>query len=179
MIEGPKNYVLQSNEIVELNITPFIQLRNNTYITILNPVKRTSKGAIEYETFQQVKLNWGDEEIRTSIDYKDPFPLYPGEVAKSEVTSFLMVNSNEQVKLQAIRSFKDNIKGKDRKPGDIWMVRGPMNLIPRVEFIVLETIKATIIANNSAIRLRALRDTTDKYGKERKADEEWLIREVS
>lgn len=31
------------------------------------------------DEFGQVKVNIGDSEIRTSMDYPNPFPLFPGE----------------------------------------------------------------------------------------------------
>lgn len=177
LIEGPKNYALQSNEVIALTVSSFIQLRNNTFVKILNPIRKNEKGEVLYESFGQAKLKWGDEEIRTSIDYKDPFPLYPGEMLKGQVTSFEMINSNEQAKLQAVRPYYDELKKKKRNPGDIWMIRGPISLVPKIEFVVLEKIKATINKNNSAIKIRALRDTIDKNNNPRKAGEVWLIRE--
>ena len=177
LVEGPKNHPLQSNEIVELDKTEFIQLRNNTYVIIINPVEKDKTGKVLYEDFGSVKLKWGEKEIRTSKEYKDPFPLYPGEILEGKITPFLMVNANEQVILQALQAFHDEIKNKDRQPGDRWMIRGPINLIPRIEVKVIGNIKATIIKNNSAIKLKAIRDTEDRYGNKRKAGEQWLIRE--
>ena len=177
LVEGPKNYAIQSNELLVKKATSYIQLRNNTYVKILNPIEKDEKGAILYEDFGQVKLRWGEEEIRTNIDYKDPFPLYPGEALQLDITPFSKILANHQSKLQALHGFHDDIKNKDRRPGDMWMVRGPMNLIPRIEFKILQDISATIIKQNSAIKIKALRDCEDKYGKKRKAGEEWLIRE--
>lgn len=179
LIEGPQNYALQSNEIIEMKVTSFVQLKNNSYIRIKNPVLKNENGEVLFEEdFQQIKLDYGEEEIRTYNDYKDPFPLYPGEIALSGVESFLILGSNEEVKLQSTRFFYDKLKNKERKPGDVWMVRGPISLVPRKEVIVVSLIKATVISNNSAIRLKALRDTYDINNVFRKAGEEWLIREA-
>jgi major vault protein len=177
LIEGPQNYALQSNETLVQDLTKFVQLRNNTYVTIVNPISRDTKGEIEYEEFGQVKLRWGDEEIRTSDVFKDPFPLYPGEIMRGNVTNFVMILANQQLKMMAVRPFYDSIKMKDRIPGDQWMVRGPVNLIPRVEVNVIEKIAATLIKNNSGIKLQAIRDTIDRNGIKRQAGEQWLIRE--
>lgn len=177
LAEGPQNYTLQSNEIVVKNISSFIQLRNNSYVVISNPLMRDDKGLPLLEDFGQVKLDWGGEEIRTSIDYKDPFPLYPGEILSKNVTNFEMILADEQLHIKAIRPFYDSKNELNRIPGDEWMLKGPINYIPRIEEMVVGKHKAIINSNNCAIKVRAIRDTQDKYGKDRKAGEEWLIRE--
>lgn len=176
-LEGAKNYALKSNEILVKNVTPHVQLGNSTYVVIANPVVK-EEGKIKYEEFNQVKLKWGEEEIRTDAEYKDPFPLYPGEEIKGKVSPFVIVQANEELKLLAVRPFFDEIKKKARKPGDSWMARGPLNYIPRIEAQIVKKISALIIKPNSALRLRATKDCKDKYGESRKAGEEWLIREV-
>jgi major vault protein len=177
MLEGPVTYALKSHETIVLDITPNLQLGNNQYVMITNPVSRNDKKEIQHEDFGQVKLKWGEEEIRIDQDYKEPFPLYPGEQVKGRVESFLIVQANEELKLQAVRAFYDDVKKKDRHPGDTWMVRGPINFIPRVEVLILEKISALIIKPNTALKVRAVRACTDKYDKPRFAGEEWLIRE--
>lgn len=178
LLEGAKNYALKSNEVLVTNLTAHIQLGNSQYVTVVNPVARDADGKIRFEDFGQVKLRWGEEEIRTDADYKDPFPLYPGEQIKGKVSPFVIVQANEQIKLIAVRPFYDENKKKNRKPGDNWMLRGPINYIPRIEANIVKKIQALIVKPNTAIRLRASRDTIDKYNIKRKAGEEWLIREA-
>uniref|UniRef100_A0A8C9XBA5 Major vault protein n=1 Tax=Sander lucioperca TaxID=283035 RepID=A0A8C9XBA5_SANLU len=50
--------------------------------------------------------------------------------------------------------------------------------IPRKEVAVLETIKATVIRENQAIRLRARKEGTDRQGVRRVTGEEWLVSKV-
>jgi major vault protein len=177
MLEGPVTYALKSHEQIILDITQNIQLGSNQYVIISNPVLRNEAKEIEHEDFGQVKLRWGEEEIRIDEEYKEPFSLYPGESLKGTVRSFMIIQANEELKLLAVREFFDNIKNKKRSPGDTWMVRGPINFIPRVEVQVLKKISAMIIKPNTALKVKALRACTDKYGKPRFAGEEWLIRE--
>jgi major vault protein len=178
MLEGAKNYALQSNEVLVKNVTENVQLGKSQYVRILNPVSRDKDQKVEYETFGQVKLRWGEEEIRSNSDYPHPFPLYPGEQMVGKVSPFLIVEANSELLVKAVRPFYDEIKKKNRKPGDQWMVRGPLNYIPRIESEVVRTIKALIIKPNTAIRLRASYDLIDKNRILRKAGEEWLIREA-
>ena len=177
LLEGPKNYALKSNEEIALNVTKYIQLGNSQYIKIKNPVARGKNGEVLYESFGQVKLQYGEIEYRNFHDYKDPFPLYPGEIQDGKISNFIVVQANKALKLKAEYSHYDEIKKKQRKPGEIWMYRGPLNYIPNKNATVMSLIDATIILPNTAIRLRALCDTEDKNGVKRLAGEEWLIKE--
>lgn len=177
LLEGPKNYPLKSHEEIALVVQKHIQLGNSQYIKIKNPVARDEEGNILYEPFGQVKLNWGETEYRTFVDYKDPFPLYPGEKVLGPIEKFIVVQANEALVMRAEYNYYDEVKKKQRSPGDRWIYRGPMNYIPNKKATVIEKINAIIVFPNTAIRLRALRDTIDKNGLARLAGEEWLIRE--
>jgi len=177
LIEGPKNYALKSHEEIALEMQRHIQLGNSQYIKIKNPVARDEKGNILYESFGQVKLHWGEIQYRTFHDFKDPFPLYPNEKVLGPIEKFIVVQANEALVMRAEHNFKDDVMQKQRSPGDRWIYRGPMNYIPNKNATVIEKINAIIVFPNTAIRLRALRDTTDKNGIQRLAGEEWLIRE--
>ncbi len=52
-----------------------------------------------------------------------------------------------------------------------------MNYVPNKNSVVEKKINAIIVFPNTAIRLRALRDTLDKHKNKRLAGEEWLIRD--
>lgn len=144
------------------------------YCVIANPVVRNEKGQIVSEKNGQIKLRHGDEEIRFE---QDPFPLYPGERLVSKVSPLQVVNPNTALRLKCIRDFTDQ-EGRNRRAGDEWLFEGPGTYIPRVEVQVVEPVLATIIKPNQAIKIRARRQTVDKDGKERKAGEEWLIRQA-
>ncbi len=124
LIEGPRNYALQSNEVVVKQITPFIQLTNNTYTTIRNPVVKSKDNVVELENFGLVKVNWGEIEIRTYNDYKDPFPLYPGEEVVDGIKKFINLLANEQTRMKALRDFTDE-DGVYHKAGSMWTIKGP------------------------------------------------------
>ena len=55
---------------------------------------------------------------------------------------------------------------------------GPGTYIPRVEVQVVEVVKSIIIAENSALKLRARLAFTDRVGNKHEAGEEWLWRQV-
>lgn len=79
------------------------------------------------------------------------------------------------LRLKAIRDFVDE-EGKKKTAGDEWLFPGPGTYFPRVEVQVVEVVRARIIKQNQALKLRAKKLTADKDGKERKAGEEWLIK---
>lgn len=66
-------------------------------------------------------------------------------------------------------------KKKERKAGEKWLVREVGGYLPDVSEKVMETVKAEILTDKVAIRLRAKRHFEDVYGGKRKAGEEWLV----
>ncbi|KAM6032902.1 major vault protein [Chlamydotis macqueenii] len=50
--------------------------------------------------------------------------------------------------------------------------------IPRKEVEVAETLQATVIGHNQAIRLRARKECLNRYGTRRVTGEEWLVKQV-
>lgn len=54
----------------------------------------------------------------------------------------------------------------------------PGTYIPRKETVVEETIRATVIGPNQAIRLRARKECIDRDQNERVTGEEWLVKKT-
>lgn len=63
------------------------------------------------QIFQEVRLT------------QDPFPLYPGEVLKENVTALKIVMANAALRLRAILDIED--KDEKRVAGDEWLFEGP------------------------------------------------------
>ena len=95
------------------------------------------------------------QEIRLA---QDPFPLYPGEILKKSRTPLTVVNANSALRLRAVLDFTDE-KGKAYVAGDEWLFEGPGTYIPKKEVEVVETVRASIIRPNQAIKLRARKET--------------------
>ena len=95
------------------------------------------------------------QEIRLA---QDPFPLYPGEVLKKGRTPLTVVNANSALRLRATLDFTDE-KGENYIAGDEWLFEGPGTYIPKKEIEVIETVRASIIRPNQAIKLRARKET--------------------
>jgi len=171
---GPQTFTRQEHEKVTLGPVDMLKIPPRHYVKIINPVTRNDKGELVYDKHKNVKLRYGDEEIRFE---QEPFPLYPGEESVGKVTALQVVAPNTALRLRAIRDFVDDNKVK-RVSGDEWLFEGPETYYPRVEVTVVELIRARVIKNNEALKLRARKATLDKSKISRKAGEEWLVREA-
>uniref|UniRef100_T1J2H3 Major vault protein n=1 Tax=Strigamia maritima TaxID=126957 RepID=T1J2H3_STRMM len=179
---GPKTYIRHENEKILLGPDKMIIVPPRYYCIIGNPVIRDADDAIIFDTVGQAKLRHADHEVRLE---QDPFPLYPGEEVVKKVTRLEVVATNTAMRIRALRDFED--KGVKRVQeqaerlvkrlaGDEWLFEGPGTYIPKVEEEVVESIRATIIKPNQALRLRAVMETVDRDGKKRVTGEEWLVK---
>lgn len=168
---GPLTYIRQDNERVLFPPTRMIMVPPRHYCVILNPVARDDEGQVQFDTAGQAKLRHADQEIRLT---QDPFPLYPGEAIDKDVTPLQIVYPDTALRLQALLDFEEESEEK-RVAGDEWLFEGPGTYIPRKEVAVLETIKATVIRENQAIRLRARKEGVDRSGVRRVTGEEWQV----
>ncbi len=79
------------------------------YARINNPVCLGAEGNPELTSFGQVKVKLNDTQIRTSEDYPDWFPLYPGEVL-SGIFDAHVVRKNETLSVKVIDEYTENAK---------------------------------------------------------------------
>ncbi|NER23199.1 MAG: colicin uptake protein [Symploca sp. SIO1C2] len=181
---GPQTITLRDHERLVLQPQPMIVVPPRYYCMVANPVLREETNQPLADEHGQIRLRYGDQEIRFT---QDPFPLYPGEELVGEVRRLQVVETNQALRLRAIRDFPDTVtvtrEGEvqretiDRLAGDEWLFEGPGTYLPRVEVEVLETITAQIIKTNQALRLRSRQNCTDRQGQRRRTGEEWLVRE--
>ncbi|TKS91211.1 Major vault protein [Collichthys lucidus] len=171
---GPLTYIRQDNERVLFAPVRMIMVPPRHYCVVLNPVARDDDKQVLFDQSGQAKLRHADLEIRLT---QDPFPLYPGEEVQLDVTPLQIVYPDTALRLQALLDFEQE-GGEKRVAGDEWLFEGPGTYIPRKEVAVLETIKATVIRENQAIRLRARKEGVDRGGVRRVTGEEWLVRKV-
>lgn len=171
---GPKTFIRQDNEKVILGPEKMITIPPRHYCIVENPVLRDKDSQVVVDTNGQIKLAHADQDIRLA---QDPFPLYPGEILKQAVSPLRVVTANSAIRLHAILDFESDT-GEKRIAGDEWLFEGPGTFIPKKEVEVLETIRATIIQPNQAIRLRARKETRDRDSNLRVAGEEWLVKKI-
>jgi len=170
VVLGPNTYTRLDHEKVVSGPDPMIMIPPRHYAIIKNPVARGKESKqVEVDESNNVKLRFGDEEIRFE---QEPFPLFPGEQLFGKVNALQVVGPDAALRLRCIRDFGDKVAG------DEWLFLGPGTYKPQVEVQVVEVIRATIIKPNTALKLRARKACRDSKGAERGAGEEWLVREV-
>jgi len=172
---GPQTYIRQDNQRVTLGPEKMVVVPPRHYCMIENPVCRDQDGKPMVDKLGQTKLQHADMEIRLT---QDPFPLYPGETLKQPVTALKVVPANAALRIRAILDFDDEEAKVKRTAGDEWLFEGPGTYIPRKECHIEETVRATVIGPNQAIRLRARKECTDREGNERVTGEEWLSKKT-
>ena len=86
-----------------------------------------------------------------------------------------MVPALTALRLKVSRDFTDE-NNQERKTGDEMLFEGPGTYVPRKEVDVVGQHTAIVIKPNTAIKLRAIRETVDRNGKTRVAGEEWMLK---
>jgi len=168
---GPKTITTQEHEEIAKGPEKMIIVGPRQYIKIKNPIEKKDDSPI-FDEYGNAVLRWGEEEIR--IEPK-PFPLYPGEEIVGSAEKIITIEETQALKLEATQQFFDSRDKLNRNAGDQWLLRGPLTYYPRVEERVLERIDATLIGQNTALKLIAIQDTKDSEGNIHKAGEEWLV----
>jgi major vault protein len=179
VVEGPITFICQDHEVVTTGVEKMITVPPRSYIVIANPAMRENKGdpagtgAVTYDDNGMVLVRHGEKEVRLA---QDPFPLYPGEKA-GKIQKLQNIYKNKALRLRAKQDLVDR-QGVQRYAGDEWLFEGPGTYIPHVDIEELGREKAQVIRENTALKLRAKRNTQDRQGVERVAGEEWLVKTV-
>ena len=138
---GPQTITLGDAERLVLQPQATIVVPPRYYCVVANPVLRNSADQLVADEYGQIRLKYGDREIRFA---QDPFPLYPGEILEEDVTQLQVIETNQALRLKAIRDFTDTvtIAGESqtvtRTTGDEWLFEGPGTYTPRVEVEVID-----------------------------------------
>eukprot|EP01087_Luapelamoeba_hula_P005225 TRINITY_DN152_c0_g1_i3.p1 TRINITY_DN152_c0_g1~~TRINITY_DN152_c0_g1_i3.p1 ORF type:complete len:828 (+),score=160.85 TRINITY_DN152_c0_g1_i3:149-2632(+) len=169
VLTGPNTYTRLDHEKVVAGPDAMVMIPPRHYCIIKNPVVRREDGTPAADDQGNVKLRFGDEEIRFE---QEPFPLYPGEQLFGRVNALQVVGPDAALRLRCIRDFGDKVAG------DEWLFIGPGTYKPQIEVQVVEVIKAIIIKPNTALKLRARKACVDSDSVKREAGEEWLVRVV-
>ncbi|KAM8794724.1 major vault protein [Eudromia elegans] len=148
---------------VVLGPVPVVTVPARHYCLVRHPVAPDARGDIERDAAGQAWLRHGDLEVRLA---QEPFPLHPGEELEQDVTPLRVVLADTALRLRALLDFEDE-DGARRVAGDEWLFEGPGTYIPRKEVEVTETLQATVIGPNQAVRLRARKECTDREGTRR------------
>ncbi|KAJ9443045.1 Major vault protein [Diplonema papillatum] len=121
---------------------PITTLSNRQYCVVVDPFKNG------------VQL-FGHREIRRGEGEGTSFFLYPGErLVSDKVLDVQVLGADEALLVKAIEGFKD---GKtQRKAGDRWLLRGPLEYVPPVEVEVVDKRTTIPLDENEGIYIRNL-----------------------
>ncbi|EGD78575.1 major vault protein [Salpingoeca rosetta] len=86
----------------------------------------------------------------------------------------VVVLPNQALRLCALKETRDR-DGNMRVTGEEWMVDRVGAYLPGVYEKVVDTVNSFVLTDKNALHLRATRSFKDRFGKERKTGEEWLI----
>lgn len=174
---GPQSFVRKDHQQIVKSPTLMVTIPPRHYCVVSNPVVREDKAPVFVNG--QAKLSFGQFEVRLYDDWRVPFPLYPGEKLSISVSHLEVIHPDSAFHLKAISDFNDDDEKKTKRlAGDEWLLKGPGTYIPRVQCTKVQEVKSTIIQINTALLLKAKVKFTDRKNVERKAGEQWLVKEV-
>jgi major vault protein len=122
-----------------VNITT---LNNRQYCVILDPVGDDGKPQLG-----QKKLIKGEKS----------FFLQPGERLEKGIQHVYVLGEDEGLILKSNEAFTDGDLEVERRPGDRWMIRGPLEYVPPVEVEVVTKRKAIPLDENEGIYVRDIK----------------------
>ncbi|OMJ90126.1 hypothetical protein SteCoe_7621 [Stentor coeruleus] len=177
VVEGPLTYVIKDHLKLASGKTPLqmVQIPPRSYCIIKNPVIKESEKLV-MDDFGMAKVRYGDREVRTSETNPIPFPLYPFELMEQDIAKIPVIRPNHAYMIRALRDFTDDLNS-IHSAGDEWLYYGPGSYIPRIECEIIREVLPITVRPDIALKMRAIRATTDKYNILRQAGEEWLIQE--
>ncbi|CAG0913005.1 unnamed protein product [Notodromas monacha] len=126
-------------------------LSNRQYCVILNPVDETTG-----------KVLWGQKRLMKG---EKSFFLSPEEQLEHGIQHVHVLGEDQGLILRANELFRETIKDPDtgaekvieRKPGDRWMIRGPLEYVPPVEVEVVSKTETIPLDENEGIYVRDIR----------------------
>jgi len=181
---GPQTFARQDHEKVVKTSTKMMVLPPYHYCQIDNPyIRRDERTREPHQENGQVLLRYGEREIRFWDDWKQPFPLLPGESLYAKKSFEIeVIQMDSAFRIMATRDFVevDEVTKTETKrvAGDEWLIVGPKVYRPRIEHTITKRINAQVIEPNHALILKAVKSCIDSHKNERKAGEEWLVRET-
>lgn len=113
-------------------------LASNQYCIVENPIDEKTG-----------KPRYGAEELRKG---EQSFFLQPGEIiSEGSIKQRIVLQDDEAILVKAREEYEGH------KPGQKWMLKGPMDLIPPREIEIIERRKAIPLSKNEGVYVRDLK----------------------
>lgn len=168
-----KNFAKSSYHIIDVseefvNLVPVTILRRNQYCYVSDPYN-TKAG----------KNNFGGRELRVG---ELNFFLKPGESIPEGIKDAIVLQEDQGLLMRAQEKFTD-LEGKERKPGEKWMIQGPTVYIPPVQVEIVEYRNRVALDTNEGVYVRDINtgQVRCEFGKSYmlKAHEEFWNKELT
>ncbi|XP_013774778.1 major vault protein-like isoform X1 [Limulus polyphemus] len=127
-----------------VGVVPITTLSKRQYCIILDPVSEDGKPQLGRKKLVKGEIS---------------FFLMPGERLENGIQDIYVLGENEGLILRAKESFTDDtvLPAVKRKPGDKWMIRGPVEYIPPVEVEVVTKRYTIPLDENEGIYVRDIK----------------------
>ncbi|XP_048766942.2 major vault protein-like [Ostrea edulis] len=174
---GPQTVPVKGNERLVTQPLSMVIVKPGCFCVIKDPCSNYVPG-------EAAELRIGETAVKFTTD--SPFPLYPGETLlhapdflkgrpdySIAIKPLPVIHANHAIRLVANVDFED-AHGK-HKAGEKWQLEGPLTYRPQPEAEVEDIINPVVIKQGESLKLKALQDLTDRFGRKRLTGEEWMI----
>lgn len=123
---------------------------------------------------EQGKPKYGDQLLKRG---EARFFLQPGEVLAEGIKNIMVINEEEALLVRAKVNYADKRTSKTYKPGEKWLIKGPLDYIPDNEVEIIEKRQAMPLAENEGIYVRDLRNGDVKLIGSMAGSQSYLLKE--
>jgi major vault protein len=115
-------------------------LNNRQYCVVLSPIDLATG-----------RNRLGEKEIRKG---ELSFFLHPGESLANGIEDIIILGNDEALLLKSNEEFTETLTKTVRKPGERWMIQGPVEYIPPVQVSIVERRRAIALDANEGVYIR-------------------------
>jgi major vault protein len=139
-------------------------------LVVVKPDEALLLRAIQDVTIGERTFSAGEEWL-----FEGPGTYIPRvEVLEAGSVKSYTIRENYALRVRAKRNCVDS-KNAKRVAGEEWLVSTVGSYLPSVNEEIVDNVRAQVLTDTKAIRLRANREFVDQYGQTRKAGQEWIV----
>eukprot|EP00112_Aurelia_sp_Birch-Aquarium-sp1_P016580 Seg3777.2 transcript_id=Seg3777.2/GoldUCD/mRNA.D3Y31 product="Major vault protein" protein_id=Seg3777.2/GoldUCD/D3Y31 len=137
-VADKEHYIPEVGEVLVEKVNKTV-VGKHEFCVIVNPIGKDGKPQLGQRVLKKGIAN---------------FFLHPGEMLQSGIQDSYLLSEDEAIVLRAQEEFTDTVSLKEkvvRKPGDTWLIKGPVEYVPPVEVIVKDKRRAIPLEKNEGI----------------------------
>ncbi|XP_014771874.1 major vault protein [Octopus bimaculoides] len=140
-INDTKSYIPDVYEEVT-GIEDILTLTNSNYCVVVNPVDANGKPQL------------GEKKL---VKGPKSFFLLPGELLPDGIQDNYVLHEGQALICSCNEHFLDTLNNVNRKPGDRWMISGPIDYVPPVEVEIIRTNESIALDENEGLYIRNMK----------------------